>query len=64
MSTQLACPKCRDEVAVMPDNSLYCRGCRLPVDKAALAGNGHRPQDIPAATSNPMYHRGGKHFPL
>ncbi len=53
MSTQLACPKCRGEVAVMPDNSMYCRGCRLPVDKAAPAGNGHKPQDIPAATSNP-----------
>ena len=37
----------------MPDGSLYCRGCRLPVDSAAPAGNGHKREDIPAATSNP-----------
>ena len=62
VSTGLACPTCTGEVITMPDGSLYCRGCGLPVDKAAPAGNGHRPEEIPASAQYQGIGGGGKHF--
>ena len=45
------CPHPAEGVLTIADGSHYCRGCRLPVDEAAISRNGNKPDEATSRES-------------